>query len=82
MVGPLPSGFIKEHDWRVVNEFQGNGQSFLLTSRQVTGHSLGVLGQTKSLQNLLDLKKKLKQHHVDYTEFMSKYIENHRYCLL
>lgn len=58
----LPGGFIEEHDRRIVDQFQGNGQTFTLTARKRAGASVGTVQEPQRRENLshLDVKIQVK----------------------
>lgn len=51
----LPGGFIEEHDRRIVDQFQGNGQTFALTARKRAGASVGTVQEPQRREDLSDL---------------------------
>lgn len=53
----LPGGLIQEHDRRVVDELQADGQSPALTSREAVGASLCTAHQAKSCQDIVHLSR-------------------------
>lgn len=54
----LPGGLIKEHDRRIVDQLEGDGQSFTLTTRETAGARLSTFQKTKRSQDLVHLKRK------------------------
>lgn len=57
----LPGGLIKEHDRWIVNQFQGNGQSFTLAPRERDGTCLSTLLKAQSGQDLVHLEPKQRE---------------------
>ena len=51
----LPGGLIKEHDGRVVDQLQGNGQTLALTTGQFLSSRLLGLVQSQDVQDLVHL---------------------------
>lgn len=38
-----PGGLIEEHDWRIVDQFEGDGQPLALTAGQRAGTSVSTI---------------------------------------
>lgn len=57
----LPGGLIEEHDRRIVDQLECNGQSFTLAPRKRVGACLSTLLKTKSSQDLIHLSHKTKE---------------------
>lgn len=54
----LPGGLIKEHDRRIVDQLERDGQSFTLTSGETAGACLSTFQETQSGQDLIHLRNK------------------------
>lgn len=54
----VPGGLIEEHDGRIVDQLEGDGQSFTLTSREAACPSLSTFKETQSGQDLVHLTDK------------------------
>lgn len=50
-----PGGFIEEHDRRIVDQFQGDGQTFTLAAGQRAGASVGTVQEPQRREDLIDL---------------------------
>lgn len=61
-----PCRFIKEHDWRIVDQLQGDGQPLPLTPRQAGRPGLGAVQETQCAQDLLDLMNTTRTIRLDF----------------
>lgn len=61
MNNSLPGGLIKEHDRGIVDQLEGNGQSFTLTPGETAGACLSTFLETQSSQDLIHLRHKQTQ---------------------
>lgn len=52
---PLPGGLIEEHDRRIVDELQRDGQALALAAREAASSRVGARQQAQGRQDLLDL---------------------------
>lgn len=51
----VPGGLIEEHDGRVVDQLEGDGQSFTLTAGEIAGARLSTFQEAQRCQDLIDL---------------------------
>lgn len=56
-----PCGLIEEHDGRIVDQLQSDGQSFTLTAGETAGARLSTFQEAQSRQNLIHLTQQ-KRH--------------------
>lgn len=54
----VPGGLIEEHDRRIVDQLEGDGQSFTLTPGETAGTCLRTFQETQSRQDLIHLRHK------------------------
>lgn len=52
---PLPGGLIEEHDGRIVDQLQRDGQALPLAAREAASSRVGTRQQAQGRQDLLDL---------------------------
>lgn len=62
-----PCGLIEEHDGRIVDQLQGDGQSLALAARETAGAGLSALQEAQSRQDLIHL-----MHHKRLVGYSSK----------
>jgi hypothetical protein len=60
-------GFIEKHDRRIVDQLQGDGESFLLATRQITGQRTTVFVQAQRVQNFFDLNESKNEQKLEIT---------------
>lgn len=63
MEDAAPCGLIEEHDGRIVDQLQGDGQSLTLTAGETAGARLSTFQEAQSRQDLIHLMH--HKRHVD-----------------
>lgn len=60
----VPGGLIEEHDGRIVDQLEGDGQSFTLTAGETAGARLSTFQEAQRRQDLIHLihHKRTRQH--------------------
>lgn len=51
----VPGGLIEEHDGRIVDQLEGDGQSFTLTAGETAGACLSTFQEAQRRQDLIHL---------------------------
>lgn len=76
----LRGGFIEKHDWRIVDEFKSNGQTFLLSAGQPAASGVKAARESDAVENVLDLINEEKKNEKTRTMSVGVRERNNRYC--
>lgn len=61
----VPGGLIEEHDGRIVDQLEGDGQSFTLTAGETAGARLSTFQEAQRRQDLIHLiRHKTTRRHI------------------
>lgn len=69
--GSAPRGLVEEHDGRIVDQLQGDGQPFTLTAGETAGARLSTFQEAQSRQDLIHLMHRRRHVNIDTTALVT-----------